>query len=218
VANGTDLQVRTRGFHGPAPRCQPWPTIYRRKRTAASWTESALSNSSPAPVAPGGCGWSAPLTPVVHERCPLKMGPGPYFTAVSAVQLAKHRGTNSRSARRSWTVRPALRDRVERRGRHGREARPEARRQLDGIGGSTVYGMADSADAFKAENLLPLGLVGGATMTRAVARVTCSPMTTSNGQAKHHRTAPDPAEPADIAENWTDEQTVAAVDKAITAT
>ena len=40
--------------------------------------------------------------------------------------------------------------------------------QIDGIGGSTVYGVADSAEAVSAGGLLPLGLAAKATVVREV--------------------------------------------------
>jgi predicted homoserine dehydrogenase-like protein len=40
--------------------------------------------------------------------------------------------------------------------------------QIDGIGGSTVYGVADSAEAVAAGGLLPLGLAARATVVRDV--------------------------------------------------
>ena len=48
-----------------------------------------------------------------------------------------------------------------------RDLRPGDR--IDGIGGSTVYGVADSADAVAAGGLLPLGLAARATVVRDVA-------------------------------------------------
>ena len=41
--------------------------------------------------------------------------------------------------------------------------------QIDGIGGTTVYGVADSAAAVAAGQLLPLGLAARATVVRDVA-------------------------------------------------
>jgi predicted homoserine dehydrogenase-like protein len=41
--------------------------------------------------------------------------------------------------------------------------------QIDGIGGATVYGVADSAEAVAGGGLLPLGLAARATVVRDVA-------------------------------------------------
>jgi predicted homoserine dehydrogenase-like protein len=46
----------------------------------------------------------------------------------------------------------------------------EAGQELDRIGGYLTYGLAENADAARAENLLPLGLAEGAQLRRAVAR------------------------------------------------
>ena len=48
-----------------------------------------------------------------------------------------------------------------------RDLRPGDR--IDGIGGTTVYGVADSAEAVAAGGLLPLGVAARATVVRDVA-------------------------------------------------
>jgi predicted homoserine dehydrogenase-like protein len=48
-----------------------------------------------------------------------------------------------------------------------RDLRPGDR--IDGIGGSTVYGVADAADVVASGGLLPLGLAARATVVRDVA-------------------------------------------------
>ena len=42
--------------------------------------------------------------------------------------------------------------------------------ELDGIGGYTLYGLCENADATAAERLLPLGLAEGARLLRDVPR------------------------------------------------
>jgi len=86
---------------------------------------------------------------------------------------------------------------------------------LDGIGGSTVYGIIEAAATFTAENLLPLGLVGGAKVLRPVAKgemLTYDDVEWSEDSViRTLRRLQD----RQLAERWTDAQTVAAVDEAI---
>lgn len=46
----------------------------------------------------------------------------------------------------------------------------EAGEKLDGLGGYCLYGVAENADVIAREDLLPIGLAEGATLTRAIAK------------------------------------------------
>ena len=77
--------------------------------------------------------------------------------------------------------------------------------------------MAEEADASRDQNLLPLGLVGGARMVRAVAKgelLTYDDVEWTRDSVINRLRA---LQDRQIAENWTDEQTLAAVDEAIPA-
>jgi predicted homoserine dehydrogenase-like protein len=98
----------------------------------------------------------------------LSMGPGPYYAFYRPYHLA--------SIEAPLTVARAVLDRVSTLEPVARMAEvvAVAKRDLregeriDGIGGSTVYGVTDSAKVAAAEHMLPLGLAAGATLVRAV--------------------------------------------------
>lgn len=216
LANGTGLQVSTRGFHGPAATVPTLAEIYRLKEDGGILDRAGVVDYCTGPVAPGVFVVVRTDDPVVHEEMSyLKMGPGPYFTLYRPYHLASIEaplsvgeavldGTPSISPV-AWNA----------------EVGTAAKRDLnpgdalDGIGGSTVYGMAESADVFKEEGLLPLGLVGGARITRTVAKgalLTYDDVEWSKESIIGQLRA---LQDRQIAETWTDEQTVAAVDEAI---
>jgi predicted homoserine dehydrogenase-like protein len=98
----------------------------------------------------------------------LSMGPGPYYAFYRPYHLA--------SLEAPLTVARAVLDRVstlapvawnaEVVATAKRDLKPGDR--IDGIGGATVYGVADSAEAVAAGGLLPLGLAARATVVRDV--------------------------------------------------
>jgi predicted homoserine dehydrogenase-like protein len=97
------------------------------------------------------------------------MGPGPYYAFYRPYHLA--------SLEAPLTVARAALDRVstlapvawnaEVVATAKRDLKPGDR--IDGIGGTTVYGVADSAAAVAGGGLLPLGLAARATVVRDVA-------------------------------------------------
>ena len=88
---------------------------------------------------------------------------------------------------------------------------------LDGIGGSTVYGMIESADVFAQQRLLPLGLVGGARITRPVAKGELLSYDDVEWDRPSIIRQLRELQDRQIAEGWSDEQTAAEIDKAIPA-
>ena len=107
--------------------------------------------------------------PIVHaEMSYLKMGDGPYFTLYRPYHLA--------SIEAPLTVSEAVLDRVPSLAptHWNAEVVAAAKRDLkagdviDGIGGSTMYGVIESASATREQNLVPLGLLEGARLLRDV--------------------------------------------------
>ncbi len=218
LANGTDLQISTRGFHGPAATVPTLAEIYRLKEDGGILDRAGVIDYCTGSVAPGVFVIVRTDDPIVHEEMSyLKMGPGPYFALYRPFHLA--------SIEAPLSVGEAVLDGtasicpVAWNAEVGTVAKRDlvAGESLDGIGGSTVYGIAEAADVFKQEQLLPLGLVGGARMTRDVAK----------GQLLTYHdvewTKPTvigrlrELQDQQIAQGWTDEQCLAAVDEAIPA-
>jgi predicted homoserine dehydrogenase-like protein len=121
------------------------------------------------PVAPGVfvVGRSDHPT-VIEEMAYLSMGDGPYYSFYRPDHLA--------SLEAPLTVARAALDRVSTLEPVAWKAEvvATAKRDLhagdrvDGIGGTTVYGVADSAEAVATDQLLPLGLAARATVVREV--------------------------------------------------
>jgi predicted homoserine dehydrogenase-like protein len=98
----------------------------------------------------------------------LQMGDGPYFSLYRPYHLA--------SIEAPLTVyEMALDHRASLTAEHWTaevgavSKRPlKAGEKVDGIGGSTVRGLIDDADDFARDNVVPLGVLAGATLTRDV--------------------------------------------------
>jgi predicted homoserine dehydrogenase-like protein len=105
---------------------------------------------------------------VVEEMDYLSMGPGPYYSFYRPYHLASIEAPLSVPAAvldgasdiapRAWRAEVAA----------GTKRPLKAGQVVDGIGGDCVYGLIDSAEAAKAERLVPLGLLAGARLTRDV--------------------------------------------------
>ena len=218
LCNGTDLQVSTRGFHGPAATVPTLSQIYSLREDGGILDRPGVVDYCTGPVAPGVFVVVRTDDPIVHEEMSyLKMGPGPYFTLYRPYHLASIEaplsvgeavldGTAS-IAPVAWNAEVGT---VAKRDLSSGEA-------LDGIGGSTVYGMAEAADVFRRESLLPLGLVGGARMTRSVAKGELLTVDDVEWERPTVIGTLRALQEQQLAENWTDAQTAAAVEKAFPA-
>lgn len=218
LANGTDLQISRRGFHGPAATVPTLAEIYRLVEDGGILDRPGVIDYCTGSVAPGVFVVVRTDDPIVHEEMSyLKMGPGPYFTLYRPFHLA--------SIEAPLSVGEAVLDGtasispIAWNAEVGTVAKRDLRsgESLDGIGGSTVYGVAEAADVFKQEGLLPLGLVGGARMITDVTKghlLTYDDVEWSQpsviGQLRV-------LQERQIAETWTDEETAAAVDRALPA-
>ncbi len=105
---------------------------------------------------------------VVEEMDYLGMGSGPYYSFYRPYHLASIEAPLSIPAAvldgvsdihpRAWRAEVAA----------GTKRPLKAGEVIDGIGGHHVYGMIDSAETAREENLAPLGLLAGARLTRDV--------------------------------------------------
>jgi predicted homoserine dehydrogenase-like protein len=170
MANGTGLELSRRGMYGPETTVPELANVFRPAADGGVLDRSGVVDYATGPVAPGVfvVGRSDHPT-VIDEMAYLSMGQGPYYAFYRPYHLA--------SLEAPLTVATAALDRVstlepvawkaEVVATAKRDLRPGDR--IDGIGGSTVYGVADSADAVAAGGLLPLGLAARATVVRDVA-------------------------------------------------
>src|SRR6478609_9479598 len=199
LANGADLQLTKRGMNGPAATVPTLAEIFVPEADGGVLPGSGYVDYCTGPVAPGVFVIVKAEDPVVHEEMSyLKMGPGPYFSLYRPYHQAS-------IAPIAWNAEVGAAAK--------RDLQPGDK--LDGIGGTTVYGMIESADVFAQERLLPLGLVGGARITRPVAKGELLSYDDVEWDRPSIIRQLRELQDRQIAENWTDAQTAAEVDHAI---
>jgi predicted homoserine dehydrogenase-like protein len=170
MANATGLELSRRGMYGPETTVPELADVFRPAADGGVLDRPGVVDYATGPVAPGVfvVGRSDHPT-VIEEMAYLSMGAGPYYAFYRPYHLA--------SLEAPLTVATAVLDRVstlepvawkaEVVATAKRDLRPGER--IDGIGGTCVYGVADSAEAVAAGGLLPLGLATRATVVRDVA-------------------------------------------------
>lgn len=216
LANGADLKISKRGFHAPAATVPTLAEIYRLKADGGILDEPGVVDFCTGPVAPGVFAVVRTDNPIVHEEMTyLKMGKGPYFVLYRPYHLA--------SIEAPLTIGEAVLD-----GRPSispvawnaevgtaakRDLRPGDR--LDGIGGTTIYGMADNAVDFGKGGFLPLGLADRAVITSPVAKGQLLRYQDVEWEKDSIIRQLRALQDRQIAEGWTDDETSAAVDAAV---
>lgn len=213
LANATDLQVSKRGFHGPRTTVEQLSEVYSLERDGGILERAGVVDYCTGPVAPGVFVVVHTDDPVVHEEMSyLKMGPGPYFTLYRPFHLASIEAPLSVGEAildRSASIAPVAWN-AEVGAAAKRDLQPGER--LDGIGGTTVYGMSESADVFAKERLLPLGLIGGATITRPVAQGVLLTYDDVDWDSPSMIRSLRDLQDRQLAEHWSDADVAAAVD------
>ncbi len=169
LANTTGLEVSKRGMYGPPSSIEKLSSTFRPAEEGGVLDRVGVVDYCTGDVAPGVFAIVRTSDPIVAEEMSyLKMGPGPYFTLYRPYHLA--------SIEAPLTIAEAILDRVPSLAptHWNAEVVAGAKRELkagdtiDGIGGTTVYGVIESATATKEQNLVPLGLLDGATLLRDV--------------------------------------------------
>jgi predicted homoserine dehydrogenase-like protein len=170
LANATGLEVSKRGMYGPKTTVPELADVFRPAADGGVLDRPGVVDYCTGPVAPGVFVIGRTDHPAVLEEMNyLSMGEGPYYAFYRPYHLASIEAplTVARSALdRVSTLEPVARM---------AEVVAVAKRDLregdviDGIGGSTVYGVTHSAKAADEGRLLPLGLAARATLVRTVA-------------------------------------------------
>jgi predicted homoserine dehydrogenase-like protein len=170
MANATGLEVSKRGMYGPDTTVPELGNVFRPQADGGVLDRPGVVDYATGPVAPGVFVIGRSDHPyVVEEMEYLSMGSGPYYAFYRPYHLA--------SIEAPLTVARAVLDRASTLEPVAWKAEvvATAKRDLrvgetiDGIGGATVYGVTDSAEAAKAGRMLPLGLAARAVLTRDVA-------------------------------------------------
>jgi predicted homoserine dehydrogenase-like protein len=170
LANATGLEVSKRGMYGPPATVPTLADVFRPQADGGVLDRPGVVDYCTGPVAPGVFVIGRTDHPAVLEEMKyLSMGEGPYYAFYRPYHLA--------SIEAPLTVARGALDRVSTLAPVARMAEvvATAKRDLhpgdviDGIGGTTVYGVTDSAKAADEGRLLPLGLAARATLVKGVA-------------------------------------------------
>jgi predicted homoserine dehydrogenase-like protein len=169
LANAADLGVSKRGMSGYETTVPQLHDVFRPAADGGILDRSGVVDFATGPVAPGVfvVARSDEAT-IVEEMDYLGMGAGPYYSFYRPYHLASIEAPlsippavldgESDIAPRAWRAEVAA----------GTKRPLKAGEVVDGIGGDCVYGMIDSAEAARAERLVPLGLLAGARVIRDV--------------------------------------------------
>lgn len=169
LSNATGLRVSCRGMHGPAATVDRLAQIFATKDEGGLLERGHVVDYATGPIAPGVfCVARSDSKLIKEEMAYLGMGDGPTYAFYRPYHLA--------SVEAPLTVAAAVLDRkpdlapaewnAEVVATAKRDLRPDE--ELDGIGGTTVYGLVEEAGVAAAESLLPLGLAYRARVRRAV--------------------------------------------------
>jgi predicted homoserine dehydrogenase-like protein len=170
LANTTGLEVSKRGMYGPPSSVEKLSTTFRPAAEGGVLDRVGVVDYCTGNVAPGVFAIVRTDDPIVAEEMSyLKMGDGPYFTLYRPYHLA--------SIEAPLTIAEAVLDGVPSLApTHwnaevvaGAKRSLKAGENVDGIGGTTVYGVIESAAATQEQRLVPLGLLDGARLVRDVA-------------------------------------------------
>jgi predicted homoserine dehydrogenase-like protein len=170
LANTTGLEVSKRGMYGPPSSVEKLSTTFRPVAEGGVLDRVGVVDYCTGNVAPGVFAIVRTDDPIVAEEMSyLKMGDGPYFTLYRPYHLA--------SIEAPLTIAEAVLDGVPSLApTHwnaevvaGAKRALKAGENVDGIGGTTVYGVIESAAVTQEQKLVPLGLLDGARLVRDVA-------------------------------------------------
>ncbi|SEC40450.1 Predicted homoserine dehydrogenase, contains C-terminal SAF domain [Nocardioides exalbidus] len=169
LANTTGLGVSKRGMHGPPSSVATLHETFALAKDGGIIEHPGVVDYCTGDVAPGVFVIIRTDDPYVHhEMTYLQMGDGPYFALYRPYHLA--------SIEAPLTVYEIVLDkRPSLTSEHwtaevGAQAKRalKAGERIDGIGGMMVRGLIDPADDFARDNLVPLGVLAGATLKHDV--------------------------------------------------
>lgn len=169
LANATDLELSKRGMHGPVSSIRTLQDTFALQSDGGILDRPGVVDYCTGDVAPGVFVVVRHNDPyIAHEMNYLSMGTGPYFALYRPYHLA--------SIEAPITVYRAILDRSSSLSATHLNAEVVCMTKkdlivgdvIDGIGGYTVRGYADKALDAKRENLVPLGVIAGAKVVKAI--------------------------------------------------
>lgn len=170
LANSTGLELSKRGMYGPASSIKTLQDTFALQKDGGVLDRPGVVDYCTGDVAPGVFVVVRHKNPyIAHEMSYLSMGPGPYFALYRPFHLASIEApiTVYRAIldRESSLYTPSLKAEVVCMAKKDLSVGET----IDGIGGFTVRGVADNALDAKRDNLVPIGLVAGATVTKNIS-------------------------------------------------
>ncbi|MDW8403484.1 NAD(P)H-dependent oxidoreductase [Chloroflexus sp.] len=164
LANATGLRPSRRGLHGPQTDIEQLTKVFALRYQGGILEEAGVVDYAIGNVAPGVfVVFTSDLPVVIDELRYLKMGDGPNWVLYRPYHLTSLE-TPLSVARAVLNGEPTIAP------THGMVAeviavakrRLRAGEQIDGIGGSMIYGLIERAEIARAEQLLPIGIAQGA--------------------------------------------------------
>lgn len=169
LSNATGLRVSRRGMHGPTATVDQLANVFVTQAEGGVLEVGGVVDYAMGSVAPGVFCIARSESPLVQQGMAyLSMGAGPNFAFYRPYHLANLEAPLTIGAAVlehkvdlapiGWTAEVVA---TAKRRLHAGEL-------LDGIGGSTVYGVIESADVAVQQGLLPLGLASGVPVSRDI--------------------------------------------------
>lgn len=169
LANTTGLEVSRRGMYGPPSSVDTLASTFCPTEDGGILDRAGVVDYCTGNVAPGVFAIVKTDDPIVAEEMTyLKMGAGPYFTLYRPYHLASIEAPLSIAEAVLDSVPSLAPEHWNAEVVAGAKRDLKAGDTIDSIGGSTVYGVIESAAATKSESLVPLGLLQGARVLRDI--------------------------------------------------
>lgn len=169
LANATGLELSKRGMYGPHATIKTLTEVFALQDDGGVLDRPGVVDYCMGDVAPGVFVIVRSDAPYInHEMSYLAMGPGPYFALYRPFHLASIEAPLSIARavldREASLYAPSLQAEVCTMAK--KDLNPGD--TIDGIGGYTVRGYADIAKDAKRDNLVPIGLIEGAIVQKAI--------------------------------------------------
>lgn len=169
LANATGLELSKRGMYGPAATVKTLQNVFALQADGGVLDRPGVVDYCTGDVAPGVFVIVRTDAPYInHEMSYLSMGPGPYFALYRPFHLASIEAPLSVARaildRESSLFAPHLQAEVVSMAK--KNMNPGEK--IDGIGGYTIRGYSDNAKDAKRDNLVPIGLMQNAIVTKEI--------------------------------------------------
>lgn len=169
LANATGLELSKRGMYGPAATVKTLQDVFSLQEDGGILDRPGVVDYCTGDVAPGVFVIIRTDAPYINQEMTyLGMGSGPYFALYRPFHLASIEAPLSIARavldRESSLFAPHLQAEVVSMAK--KDLNPGDR--IDGIGGYTIRGYADNAKDAKRDNLVPIGLMQNAIVTKEI--------------------------------------------------